>query len=598
MIALPAAAAPGPGQQPPTPTQTLTQALSDRAQSTTIGFSGVAMLTGNLDAQTFFPPGKLADYWGFQELRDNDPSNMGHNTSFLTRVACDMLYILDTSQVAELTALAKSQVAQINEYGYERYPLMQAFRRLVDGDLPAGTSGLDEAAVAQASAELYELDGQISYERAVLYAEILRSFTPGQKAYLDAMVGRGWSAWPDKTMQDVREKTQGLSRDESVAVMTYAGDMYSWYAGDVEKDVYFCPERHGTYYGGFFIKDAPAIGHEGYSIDEQLTATAGACLSDASKGYVTAAQAALVNGLLDVQRDNLYRGADNIVKARSDISTALRSLISSSTPSAAALAAVKQTVLARSAAYGRLDGENNYHYASAFAALSASLSAAQKAKLMELRRSIMSGTYADGTAFDFTVCATPFLFSAAIGDPSLLAPYLARSTALFGSSAPASLTAAFTYAPAPLAGLPVTFTDASAGASAWSWSFGDGGTSAFPSPSHVYATPGTYAVTLTVTGSGGVDTATQKVAVKGASTISGVSLTQSPFGLRVTGTGFKPGCKVYIGGHVAPATVYKSSTMLLVRGTSLAVRLPKGKAVQIVVRNADGGGSAPYSFTR
>ncbi len=57
--------------------------------------------------------------------------------------------------------------------------------------------------------------------------------------------------------------------------MTYASDLFSWYAGSVEADVYFCPERQGTYYGGFYMKDAPAIGHEGYSIDEQLTATAG-----------------------------------------------------------------------------------------------------------------------------------------------------------------------------------------------------------------------------------------------------------------------------------------------------------------------------------
>ena len=42
--------------------------------------------------------------------------------------------------------------------------------------------------------------------------------------------------------------------------MTYAGDLFSWYAGSLEADVYFCPERQGTYYGGFYIKDAPAIG--------------------------------------------------------------------------------------------------------------------------------------------------------------------------------------------------------------------------------------------------------------------------------------------------------------------------------------------------
>jgi len=422
------------------PGQTLEQAISDRAQETTIAFSGLAVITGNLDAQSFFPPGKLADYWGFQYLRDNDPSDMGHNTSFLTRVACDMLYVLDASQVAKLKALASSQVSQINEYGYKRYPLMKAFRRLVDGDVPAGSAGLDLAAVKAASSSLYVLDGQISYDRAVVYADIFRSLSADQKASLDAMVGKGWSAWPDKTMEDVKGKTAGLSQDESVAVMTYAGDMYSWYAGNITSDVYFCPERHGTYYGGFYIKDAPAIGHEGYSIDEQLTATAGSAVCDSTKGYVTAPQAALISSLVDAQRANLYKGTSSIVQARTDISTALRSLIGDTAPSATQLAAVKATVLAKSAEYGALDGEDNYLYATAFARLRGSLSASQLAKLTALRKSILSGKYADGTAFDFTTCTTPFLFSAVISDASALAPCVSGTDSFFAAARTCTIT--------------------------------------------------------------------------------------------------------------------------------------------------------------
>ena len=75
----------------------LAQTLSDQAQRTTLAFAGLGMMTGNLEAQSFFPPGKVADYTGFQYLRDNDPDNMGHNTSFLTRIANNVIYILDDS---------------------------------------------------------------------------------------------------------------------------------------------------------------------------------------------------------------------------------------------------------------------------------------------------------------------------------------------------------------------------------------------------------------------------------------------------------------------------------------------------------------------
>ncbi|MSR63651.1 MAG: PKD domain-containing protein [Planctomycetes bacterium] len=57
--------------------------------------------------------------------------------------------------------------------------------------------------------------------------------------------------------------------------------------------------------------------------------------------------------------------------------------------------------------------------------------------------------------------------------------------------------------------LGVQFTDQSLGLlSSWSWSFGDGSSSNSSSPSHVYTTPGTYDVQMTVAGPGGSDTKT------------------------------------------------------------------------------------------
>jgi PKD repeat protein len=56
----------------------------------------------------------------------------------------------------------------------------------------------------------------------------------------------------------------------------------------------------------------------------------------------------------------------------------------------------------------------------------------------------------------------------------------------------------------------VNFTDQSTGQiTSWSWNFGDGSTSREQNPSHTYNDPGTYTVSLTVTGPEGSDTETK-----------------------------------------------------------------------------------------
>jgi hypothetical protein len=400
----------------------LTQTVSDAAQRTTLAFSALAMITGNLDSQSFFPPGKVADYTGFQHLRDNDPDGMGHNTSFLTRVACDVIYILDASQLKILADLAAAQQASFLQYGWDRYPLMQAFRRLIEGSLPPGTTGLSESAVVEASKALYLIDGRISYDRAVAYSAVIDSLREDQKAFLAEMVGKGWDSWPDhgETDATVVAHIGSLGKVDRTALYTYAGDIFSWYAGDIEADAYFCPERQGTYFGSFYMKDAPAVGVPGYGISTELTATAGAALCDASKGYVTTAQAATICALVGVQRDNLYAGAASIVSVRREISSLLRELRASADGDGSIL----DRVLELSETYGRIDGENNYHYATAIAEVSASLTAEQEAGLAALRASILSGSYDDGTLFDFTTCATPYLYSAPIKDAATLSTYI------------------------------------------------------------------------------------------------------------------------------------------------------------------------------
>ncbi len=77
----------------------------------------------------------------------------------------------------------------------------------------------------------------------------------------------------------------------------------------------------------------------------------------------------------------------------------------------------------------------------------------------------------------------------------------ASQTVTVNSPAPAgpSVSAAFSFTPAsPAVNDAVAFSDQSTGSpSAWSWSFGDGATSTAQNPTHAFAAPGTYTVTLT-----------------------------------------------------------------------------------------------------
>ena len=368
------------------------QAISDRAQQNTIAFDALGFLTGSLGADSFFPPGKVADFWGFQYLRDNDSSEMGHNTDFLTSASLNTLALLTTEQRQKLIDLATSQVPSIQEYGYKRFVLMDAFRRLLEADLPAGKSSLDETAVKAFSADLYALDGQISLERAQLMGSLLSGLSADQKASLDAMMGKGMSSWP--TVEEPAD-LKGLGRDQKEAVMTYAGDMFSWYVGSIDADVYFCPERQGTYFGSFYLKDAPAVGNPGYSIATNITGDLGAALVE----KLDATQAKLITGLVEVQRPFLTQ----IVDTRRTVATELRRYLAGGSADTATVASLMKT-------YGELDGAIVYNFAVNFAAVGQSLTAEQKAQLMALRTELLG---------DMTTASGAYLYSTPIGMPDI-----------------------------------------------------------------------------------------------------------------------------------------------------------------------------------
>ena len=372
------------------------QAVSDNAQLNTIAFDALAFLTGDLCDNTFLPPGKVADFSGFQYLRDIDPTNMGHNTDFVTIIAFNMLNILTESQIQSLISLAKTQIHMISEYGYKRFPLIKAFRRLLENDLPEGKTGLDKDAVIHYSSELYRLDGQISYDRAVALGSILRSFTAEQKTKIDALKAlNGVGNWEFDSSQRNPLSNYQLEKVENVAVMTYVSEMYSWYAGSVEADTYFCPERQGTYFGSFYMKDAPAMAAgPGFTIDSNLTANMGSDFINA----LSTEQASLITSLVDIQRDDLYA----IVDTRRDISTELRKFLVTDTVDEA-------FVLSLAAKYGELDGAIVYQYATHFAQVGNSLSDQQKNTIVAIRET-----------WNTIPCDGAYLYSEKISMPEII----------------------------------------------------------------------------------------------------------------------------------------------------------------------------------
>jgi Spy/CpxP family protein refolding chaperone len=183
-----------------------------------------------------------------------------------------------------------------------------------------------------------------------------------------------------------------MPRDVNVAMMTYASEMFSWYAGSLEADTYFCPERHGMYFGGFGMKTAPAMGKKDYSISTSITGDSG----EAFLAALTEAQRERITDLVDLQRRDLAE----IVKTRRAIATELRRFFTGES-------ADQNKVLSLSKRYGELDGKMSYFYATAFAAVGQTLTKQQQEKLDGMRESNPSDPKG------------PFLYSSPINMPMI-----------------------------------------------------------------------------------------------------------------------------------------------------------------------------------
>jgi hypothetical protein len=353
------------------------QATSERAQLHTVAFSGLAFITGSFGADCFFPPGKVADFFGFQYMRDNDKNEKGHNTDFLTKVATNVIHILNEDQLQQLKDMANKQADIYDKFAHERMVLIKAFRNQLEGKIPSGKKELSKEEVIKFCSKIYELDAQLSYERAIVVGKIICLFTQEQKAYLAKMDFTNSSTWP--VLPENLDK-RSLSHRAHVGVMTYASELFSWYAGSVDADVYFCPERHGTYFGGFFMKDYPAMGNHDYTISTSLT-------GDKGRDFIatlTSEQAEWLNQMMKGQEPLLKE----IVKVRTNISAELRKALKNEIPD-------KERVYTLIERYGELDGEMSFNYASCFAKINKSLTPKQREQLVAIRdlKVVPKGTY-------------------------------------------------------------------------------------------------------------------------------------------------------------------------------------------------------------
>ncbi len=348
------------------------QAISDNAQLHTIAFSGLAFITGDFGASTFMPPGKVCDFFGFQYMRDIDAAQKGHNPMFLNRVAGNVLETLSEAQKQKFLTLAEEQSAQLEELARMRLPLIKAFHRQLDGQIPSSSAGLNQAAVVRYVGDIFTKDAELSLRRAEVMATVARLLTPEQKAYFTKMKFGDFNSWP---AIDERDKIRSAGRGKpplfNVAYMTYASEFFSWTAGNVEADTYFCPERHGTYFGGFYMKDMPAMGKRDYDISTSRTGDSG---RDFLEQVLNASQRAEITDVLAKQEKAIKETVD----VRRSVSTELRKYLTGGIPDRA-------RVLALGRRYGELDSEMSWLYATAFAKVNRTLTDSQRAALMKLR---------------------------------------------------------------------------------------------------------------------------------------------------------------------------------------------------------------------
>ncbi len=345
------------------------QATSDNAQLHTISFAALSFMSSGICEMSFLPPGKHASYFGFQYLRDVVGGDAGHGQNFVSQVANNLLYILSPQQREILLNLAEQQRMKIDQFALQRFPLLLSFERYAKGQLPQGTTRLNRRKIVQHSGELYALDGELSYERAIAFGRVVNSLTQDQKNYLNEFKNKPFDTWPQRVEQ---LNKRHFKHPIHVAVMTYASELLSWYIGNLEKDVYFTPERTAAYFGAYWTKAAPmkAVRRGNYQISTKLTGDSGAMFLR----MLNRQQQAQITNLVQRQKSFLME----MIGIRKSIATIIRNITRAD-------AAKLETIVSLSRKFGALDGEIAYLYADTYTNIKTSLSQSQLQNATQIR---------------------------------------------------------------------------------------------------------------------------------------------------------------------------------------------------------------------
>ncbi|MCP4400974.1 MAG: hypothetical protein GY801_27205, partial [bacterium] len=228
---------------------------------------------------------------------------------------------------------------------------------------------LNRSRIVEHSADLYALDGELSYERAVGFGKVVQSFSDAQKQSLEELTATPFQAWPEREVQVDKRK---FDHEVHIALMTYASELLSWYAGDIERDIYFTPERTAAYFGAYWTKAAPmkAVKRDSYTISTELT-------GDSGKSFLSILNTQQQKRISDlIQQQKVY--LMDMVEVRTSIAAEIRKMFVGQTGDA-------DKIISLSRSFGALDGEIAYLYATAYTDIRHSLTSSQMKKAVELR---------------------------------------------------------------------------------------------------------------------------------------------------------------------------------------------------------------------